>query len=238
MIVLKTPGSASKENTTAPLFVIRETDSYFEISRVGTGADVPMQKVSKDSIPEDGRVVYFWSHYGFGLVPALDYDDARDSAAFYSTKYGCPEGAVMTIARRGSTCVLVATAYCHAESDFVIRQVPGPSIELVDEFIPGFSATARAKKSRAKMELVRHLNPLDSLAALEKQVDLLTMLVLSLARKQPAAEQPAWLDELETVFNDTSSVQEDALEKAVASMGEYKSHIRALQDVYFRAKNG
>ncbi len=237
MIILKTKGSSKKEGTTLPLFVIRETENCFVIERVGTGRDIPAQEIKKESIPEDGRVVYFWSHYGFGLVPALDYDDSRDSGAFYTSKYGCPEGAVLTIARRGATCVLVITSLCHAESDFVIRQVPGPSIELVDEFIPGFSTAARAKKSRAKMELVRQINPLDSLTAIEKQVDLLTMLVLSLARKQPTAEQPAWLDELETVFSATSSVQEGSLEKAVESMGEYKAHIRALQEEYFHNRS-
>lgn len=96
---------------------------------------------------------------------------------------------------------------------------------------------AFVKKIKAKRQLLSGLTPTDSLSALEKQVDLLTMLVLSLARKQPTAEQPAWLDELETVFNNTSSVQEDALEKAVTSMGEYKARIRALQEEYFKNRS-
>ena len=237
MIVIRTQGVKDFKSLTTPVFIIEETDTSFVVTREHSNNRETCTILKKD-VPDDNRAVYFWSHFGLGLVEANDYDSSRDSSAFYMYKYGCPEGPIIAVARRGDVAVLVCGPTCHAKSDFVIRQVPGPSIKLVDEFIPGFSATARAKKSRAKMELIRQVNPLDSLSALEKQVDLLTMLVLSLARKQPAAEQPAWLDELETVFNDTSSVQEDALEKAVASMGEYKSLLRALQDVYFKAKNG
>ena len=135
--------------------------------------------------------------------------------------------------------VYVVTRYPLSKDVTGATYMEAEALAFPREFIKTLDPELRAfvTKSKAKRKLLSGLTPTDSLSALEKQVDLLTMLVLSLARKQPVAEQPAWLDELETVFVDTSSVQEDALEKAVASMGEYKAHIRALQEEYFRNRS-
>jgi hypothetical protein len=231
MIVIRTTGVKDVEESTAAVFIISETVDEYQVCR--TLSDESIQTIKKSDIPDDGRIVYFWSHYGFGLVPAPDYDSSRDSAAFYIHKYGCYEGPVITVARQGDKSVLVCGAACHAKTEFVIRQVPGPSIDLVEEFIPGFSSSSRALKSRAKMELIKQINPLDSLAALENQVDLLTAVIICLMSGDPV---PPWVNDFVKTMQQNSSFMGRTPEQVVAMVNDEKSKIRGLQKEYFNGQ--
>ena len=222
-------------------------DPYFEIaeikpesiklSRKNAGSDHSIMLSMSDLKPFSAMTLYWSSEHGF--IVASNLTASRDSDAFYRFHYGCNEGALASFARGGrNDCALVlyGTTFTKGAE---IENVSGfmRTGVLLDKFLPGYlNATSKARD--AKVTLMEGLSPLDSLASLEKQVDLLTMLVLSLARKQPVDEQPTWLDELEEVFNNTASVQEEGLEKAIKSMGEYKAHIRTLQEEYFKARNG
>jgi hypothetical protein len=236
MIIAKGACSTQRDETTYPMFIIREDTEKFIVKRVNTGHDIGSQEIIKSDIPDSGRLVFFWSHYGLGLIPAPDYDDSREVNAFYMHKYGCQEGAPITVARSGDISVLICTAFCYAETDFVVRQIPGPSIDLVDEFIPGFSKAPGASKIRAKMELMRSVNLLDSIAALEKQIDLLTALVLELAIAQPENEQPKLISKISDLVNGPTSVSD--FDKTLSDVITYKSRIRALQAQYFKDRNG
>jgi len=94
------------------------------------------------------------------------------------------------------------------------------------------------RRNAAKLELVAKINPLDSLSALEKQLDLLTALVLTLAAKQPKDEQPEWLESLSQTYAATASVEPLNIDKAIRSMGDYKAHVREVQDQYFKSRSG
>lgn len=223
------------------------SDPYFELSELTTGSVKLTRKntghnhsikLSIENLnPFTAQTIYWSAERGF--IVAANLTSSRDSDAFYRFYCGCFEGALVSFARGGQdNCALVLYGATLIDGLDVenVNEIMRTSV-LLDKFLPGYLNVTR-KALDAKITLMEGLSPLDSLSSLEKQVDLLTILVLSLARKQPPSEQPAWLDELEEVFSGTSSVDESDLEAAVKSMSVYKAHIRALQNQYFKDRNG
>ena len=135
----------------------------------------------------------------------------------------------------GSEAVVILFAGARYDGPYDLCQGDVLTADIVNTYFPGY-ADLRLKWRKAKTALVYGVSPLDSLAALERQVDLLTMLVLTLAQQQPSDEQPPWLPQLSEVFGQTSSVSEESVISAIAAMKDYKSHIRSLQKEYFKKR--
>ena len=168
-----------------------------------------------------------------GIIEQSLYVDSRDWASVMRHKdFFRMFGAVYFGPTPEESVLIISSSMFASDGVEVIKQEYAPYGAAASTVCP--SAVAVRKRNGAKLELISKINPLDSLAAMEKQVDLLTLLVLTLAAKQPKDEQPEWLDALNTVFSETGSIDEGNIEASIKSMGDYKAHIRQLQEQYFK----
>jgi len=238
MIILRNQFIESVDECRHPLIVIRKDQFGFVLSRINAGSDAALRVVPTDIEPW-GRKVYFWSFYGTGFVEGVGYEDSRDYDAMMRSRFGCPEGPVLVVARGGGDeLALVVTQPAHTDLPFVQYDKFGPSIDAVDTVIPGFASSDRARANKAKRNLLAQVNPISILAEQEKQIDLLSLLVIALAEKQPEDELPEWLPQFKAVIEQGSSLQFKGPAKAIEDIAERKAAIRSLQEQYFKARSG
>lgn len=95
-----------------------------------------------------------------------------------------------------------------------------------------FSLYALVKRNRAKRAALAHLKPLDSIAELEKQVDLLSDIVFRLVANAP---MPDWLEGLLEVTRTHSSVRSES--EALQDISKHKATVRAIQQDYFESRS-
>ena len=135
----------------------------------------------------------------------------------------------------GSECVVVLYSPVKFDGEFDISYGHAKTATVVEKYFPGYAAQRLAWRD-AKSALVKRISPLDAIADAEKQIDLLSMLVISLAEKQPEDERPEWLPQFKAAVEQGSSLQFKGADKAIADVAERKAQIRALQGQYFKAK--
>ena len=75
-----------------------------------------------------------------------------------------------------------------------------------------------------------------NIAALEKQLDLVTQLVITLSASLPAAQVPNWLAALTTMMSQSSATQFMGDDAAVSDIAATKAVIRKLQTTYFNLR--
>jgi len=93
-------------------------------------------------------------------------------------------------------------------------------------------------RNLAKIELLRKINPLDSLASLEKQVDLLSALVIQLAGLVPGHEAIGLVEQVQHIIDDASANAGKTDEQTVASVMSFKTSLRQAQADYFATRDG
>ncbi len=232
MIVLKAQFVPNADDYTDPLLVVEKIEDGYRLSRRNKGIG-PSLEITASDIDPWGRNLYFWSVYGDGFVKATDYENSRDYDAFMRVRYGCPEGPIIVAARGGSNeLAIVSTVPTHTGQPYLTHGY-GPSIDAVELAIPGYKATPRARANKAKRELLEQVNPINMLAEQEKQIDLLSLLVLELAEKQPESEQPGWLPAFREMVEQHASTQFKGAASALNDVAARKAQMREIQRAYF-----
>jgi hypothetical protein len=162
-----------------------------------------------------------------GIVSQREYVDSRDGLTdglgwFY---FG-------DTAEEACLCITKAmTTQC----PFDIVQ-PGKPRDVLPGIFP--DSEKLGVRNLAKIALLRKLNPLDSLAALEKQVDLLSSLVIQLANLVPGQDDIALVNHLQHIINDASANAGKSDDQTVASVMSFKKALRQAQADYFAARDG
>lgn len=95
---------------------------------------------------------------------------------------------------------------------------------------------ASVDKARAKRPLLARVNTIDTVAELEKQVDLLSTLVVALVDALPEANRPAWYPAFKVMLASGSSTQFKSEEACIADVSGIKNSIRQLQSTYFNIR--
>lgn len=90
----------------------------------------------------------------------------------------------------------------------------------------------------AKNELLAQVRTTDSLAALEAQVDLLSVLVIDLLAQVPESDHPAWLPAFSDMVSGQSCVQFKGPDGALLDVLKHKTGMRELQRRYFARRDG
>ena len=88
-------------------------------------------------------------------------------------------------------------------------------------------------KNKAKRRLLSQVKAEDSLAALEKQVDLLSQLVVAMAQSLPSDQRPTWLDSFQANLSQDTSTQFMGEVASVSDIHDHKTRMRTLQAAYF-----
>jgi len=94
------------------------------------------------------------------------------------------------------------------------------------------SMLALVVKNKAKRQLMSQLKPLDSLSALEKQVDLLSEIIVKIASGMEPGQQPEWLAEFSAGLESFSANKLIGGQAATAEVIAYKQGLRNLQATY------
>ena len=88
-------------------------------------------------------------------------------------------------------------------------------------------------KNKAKRRLLSQVKAEDSLAALEKQVDLLSQLVIAMAQSLPSDQRPTWLNSFQVNLSQDTSPQFMGEVASVSDIHDHKTRMRTLQAAYF-----
>ena len=141
---------------------------------------------------------------------------------------------------------LVADIYFHdsfSEGIVVINKqtVSNESFEIKDRYtlftdyvvskFPSFQSIKDSTKAKAKV--LYDINYIDSIVALEQQVDLLTTLVKNLIN---SSEQPSWSGDFLTKTEDSSVTTLQSATDVISALDITKKKIRAAQKTYFDSK--
>lgn len=124
-----------------------------------------------------------------------------------------------------------------AIEDAVVSDSVGTLSDRVDTVLPGFKARYGVRTA-AKAELVTQLNPLDSLAALEQQLDLLTEVVLAMPKAEMPAQLQPVLVRLEQILASHGAHRGRGLGQALDAIESHKAGLRQRQARYFRRREG
>jgi hypothetical protein len=218
-----------------PALIVAPDGGGYRLTRLNFGPAASVTITVGDVAPW-GREVYYWSVYGDGFIKASNYEDSRDYDAFMRSRFGCSEGPVFVAARGGADELAVVTFVpTFTELPYTVHGY-GPAIGAVELVIPGYLNSQRAKANKAKRDLLEKVNPVAMLSEMEKQIDLLSALVVDLAEKQPEAERPAWLPQFKAVLAQNSAVQFKGPDAALADIAERKQNMRDLQRLYFEER--
>lgn len=205
------------------------------ITHQASSSTIEVNRAELDD-PNNGLIIYFSALNGFVTAKANDLVNQKDLTSYlaYAMNSGDPICAIMP---NQSLTEAAAVFYksVDVEGDVVESFNDCATSEAVDAVFPGTSEM-RLRFKRAKVDLLRQIGANDSLASLEKQVDLLSILVIDLAEKQPENERPAWLPAFKSAVLQNSAVSFKGIDGAIEDFAEMKSKLRQLQAVYFAAR--
>lgn len=237
MIVTKNALVAAEVNYSQPHLEIESSGGEYVIYKRNASAGPPAAITASDLEPW-GRKVYYWSDYGDGFVSPPHYEDSRDADGFLRSRFGVT--GVDFVAARGGNDELVIVTLLPTKTSLPasVHSIPGPVIEAVAAVLPGFDTSQRAISNKAKRDLLLQVNPMDILSEQEKQLDLMSALVIDLAERLPVADRPSWLTAFKAVIDQHSAVQFKGPAGCIADIEERKSNVRSLQQAYFAQRDG
>jgi hypothetical protein len=102
---------------------------------------------------------------------------------------------------------------------------------IIQEHLP--EMVAFSERNRIKLEAIGRFNPVDAVAGLEFQLDMLTAAVKALIAKLPEADRPTWWPEFEAAVLGNSSFGLLSENVAIARILEEKTKTRANQIDYY-----
>jgi hypothetical protein len=176
------------------------------------------------------------SNRRLGLIRQSVYVDARDWPAVMRQMDFDKVIAGLYFGDTADEAALVVSEPCNTEVVGTLEVAPAPYGVVAASIYP--SAVAVRQRNAAKMELVRAINPLDSLAALEKQVDVLSTLVLELAALIPAAKTMPLMQKVRAMLEGSGSNAGKTDDQVLASISDYKKTLRQAQIAYFAKRDG
>lgn len=237
MLILKSLFIPYSESHDRALIIIKKKQTSYVIERINAGRGVGFNIDCRDIDPW-GRAVYYWN-YGKGFIRGEGFDDGDRDYDGFMRSLSCPEGPIIIAARGGNDeLVLIVNQPMFTELPFTQYREFGSSDQAIEMVIPGYTQSAKAVARRAKIQLLKQINPVAILAEQEKQIDLLSLLVLTLAERQPEEEQPDWLPQFKAMMAQDSSLQFKGVNLALQDVAREKAKLRALQQQYFKARAG
>ena len=218
-----------------PVVEITQAGGSVTVTRKGAVGEASFTIDASKFKPFSGAGIY-WSQYG-EFIYVDDLYENRDKDAFMRYAYACHEGALLSVGWGETPDQLAVVSYTPTVCVGEFKSFPrnDRSANFIDEVIPGFAA-ARTKYVEARTKALRDIVPLDSIADLEKQVDMLSELVFLLADELPAEKRPVWLDRFKDVVSAKSSAAFKSAAQNIDDIEATKSKVRDIQVRYFTEK--
>lgn len=220
----------------AEYLVSRESDRV-NIEHAATGKTI---SVSLSEVAEfkGGAVVHWSPVYGF-LTSSADHlinDKDLDSYLSYARNVDRNVAAIV-LNEQGTEAAAVFYGVIDCDGEVILSEKNCATAAAIEQVFPGVYAS-RMRFRNAKVELLRKVGSHDSLSALEKQVDLLTSLVVQLAQHVPAESRPALASKLQQLVTSTGSNQGKTDDEVIEKVASFKSLMRSYQAEYFAQRDG
>ena len=213
---------------------VDQTAEGYTVSFAGASINIDVQLFKQGEL----QFLMYGKQYQsdvIGIVSQREYVDSRDGLTILA-QHGLTDGlGWFYFGETTEEACLCITKAMTAKCPFDIVQ-PGKPRDVLPGIFP--DSERLGVRNLAKIALLRTLNPLASLAALEKQVDLLSSLVIQLANLVPGHEGIALVDHLKHIITDASANAGKSDEHTVASVMSFKMALRQAQADYFAARDG
>lgn len=218
-------------------FSVSCTSSAITIARVGT--DISVSLTLADLADYQGGAVVHWSKvYGFVLSDADSLINDKELDAYLAYARNVEKNvAAIVMNEAGTEAAAVFYAPISYDGDAILSDKSCSTAEAVEAVFPG-SLERRMRFRNAKVELLRKVGAHDSLSALEKQVDLLTSLVVQLAQLVPAESRLTLASKLDQLLMGTGSNQGKDDDEVIEKVAQFKGLMRSCQSEYFARRDG
>lgn len=217
-------GYFSVDRVTETSCNLRYTDKYATSYSIAISADMLEDY-------EVGSILYSPAR---GLMYTKNTYNSKDYMVFYKEHYGVVDNPSARLAKSPMGVALVLygpTAAGNWTPESNLPQKNMPNHELIDTLLPGFSEVY-GKRISAKAALMLEISALDSLSALEKQVDMLTEIVYNNIN---GISQPDWAFELFRQVDTYSAAHTKPSSDILLEITSTKSKLRKLQKEYFES---
>lgn len=196
-------------------------------------------------IYKNGFYLIFSSMSGVKNIDVAEFYNSRDSASILSSKYNANPSDLFALIHKTDAVFFAVFLKPVDVSEFDVADVieEPEHRSVLQSFVSHFSeyapdAAQQCRVLMAKRNILHDVNPTDSLASLEVQVDLLTTALMDLMRKQPPEERPEWFDTVDTAFKQNSTLTLKPLGDLLADVIQQKAFVRGKQAEYFSVKYG
>ena len=215
---------------------VSTSDGKVQLHCLNQGFDDHYLEIDPDTHFEQwgGANIYFGRFGDF--VYATDIHENREKDAFIRTQYAC-NGPIATLGWGKNKRELAIVSFIPVESELEVHTEEPVlrSALCIEKYIPEF-AENRLRYINARRRALEATSPIDAIADLEKQVDLLSILVFKLIEASPGLA-PNWYDEFKRVVETNSSSIFKTFAATIGDIELTKSHIRQIQMRYFVEKN-
>lgn len=213
------------------------THEFIRIEHIATEKSISL---SMNEIAEfKGCAVIHWSPvYGFLTSSADSLINDKDLASYLNYARNVERNvAAIVLNDEGTEAAAVLYGVIDCDGEVILNETNCATAAAIEQVFPGAYAS-RMRFRNAKVELLRKIGSHDSLSALEKQVDLLTALVVQLAQHVPAASRPALALKLEQLVTSTGSNQGKTDDEVIEKVAQFKGLMRSCQAEYFAQRDG
>lgn len=218
-------------------FSVSCTSSAITIARVGT--DISVSFTLADLADYRGGVVVHWSKvYGFVLSDADSLINDKELDAYLGYARNVEKNvAAIVMNEAGDEAAAVFYAPISYEGDAILIDKLCSTAEAVEAVFPG-SLERRMRFRNAKIDLLRKVGAHDSLSALEKQVDLLSKLVVQLAEIVPDGDGIQLVGKVRQLIDQAGTNAGKTDDHVIEKIVEFKGLMRSCQAEYFAQRDG
>ncbi len=220
---------------------------YFEVNADGLGGcivsaknlgrDSAKYRVHPTQLDEAVPVSVYLNVSNGEFVENNEESPRRDVEAFMRTN-DFASLAFSAVAFAGNLYLIFwqdVSVLCKAE---LHKVEPGKSVlRAVEGVAPEFASHKLVVGRRAKFNVIYNINPLESLSDLEKQVDLLSQLVMDVVGLIPEESRPAIAAKYAPIMGYAATTQKD-VDSCVSDVIKQKQHIREKLGQYYSIKDG
>ena len=207
---------------------VKITDGMLEFD-LYNHATIASHAVKLDDLNDNQSITIKFSNTYREFVQYPNEFNSRDTRTFYENYYQIASDFSIIVAKHSEDIVILVYGNIgeNLTGSEIITEY-GMWLDIMQKHLPLYAESYRKKKD-AKVNLMRQVSPLDSISYLEKQVDILSMLVLMLIENK----EPDWLPLFQTVLSETTSVSETNIDAMIEKLYTEKIRIRELQTKYF-----
>jgi hypothetical protein len=221
-------------------FAIKETKTGYTIK---DGSDGTTFNFVTAKVAERPDIVHIAKSYktGFAMIWHSELCHTRDALSSIAFRKGVQSSDLqqlrisIAVSEDGETALLVNgnvfVENANLDPVVVAREVNAVNATLLAKHFPG--AAACVTYGKFKLDALAHFNPVDSISALEYQVDILSSAVIALIEKLPEEERPEGWEDFVLAVSENLSTAFRGRTKAIEEIRREKEKARKIQQDYF-----